>query len=171
MWQFGVTQGLHWAFVPEWGERRHGDPSKPWQGCKGQRRKGEGIGPRMAKSPCSSGQQWCLFVPPPRWFEAIGRHVVLGIALTSSGPAAEAALSSATQADPPASAPTSKPVTSSPPRDSLTPGPGPSSAALLRQLPAKAPATDTISECPGIAGAGGGGWVLRSAADGAVGLG
>ncbi|NXW24406.1 TLE2 protein, partial [Circaetus pectoralis] len=44
------------------------------------------------------------------------------------------------------SAPTSKPVTSSPPRDSLTPGPGPSSAALLRQPPAKAPATDTISE-------------------------
>ncbi|KAM9619313.1 transducin-like enhancer protein 2 isoform 5-T6 [Morphnus guianensis] len=47
--------------------------------------------------------------------------------------------------DPPASAPTSKPVASSPPRDSLTPGPGPSSAALLRQPPAKAPATDTIT--------------------------
>ncbi|NXK13378.1 TLE2 protein, partial [Herpetotheres cachinnans] len=44
------------------------------------------------------------------------------------------------------SAPTSKPSSSSPPRDSLTPGPGPSSAALLRQPPAKAPATDTISE-------------------------
>ncbi|NWS61004.1 TLE2 protein, partial [Chunga burmeisteri] len=48
--------------------------------------------------------------------------------------------------DPPASAPTSKPSASSPPCDSLTPGPGPSSAALLRQPPAKAPATDTISE-------------------------
>ncbi|NXL67300.1 TLE2 protein, partial [Chordeiles acutipennis] len=48
--------------------------------------------------------------------------------------------------DPPASAPTSKPSASSPPRDSLTPGPGPSSAALLRQPPAKAPTTDTISE-------------------------
>ncbi|XP_075379987.1 transducin-like enhancer protein 2 isoform X1 [Mycteria americana] len=47
--------------------------------------------------------------------------------------------------DPPASAPTSKPSTSSPPRDSLTPGPGPSSAALLRQPPAKAPAADTIT--------------------------
>ncbi|NXV85692.1 TLE2 protein, partial [Calonectris borealis] len=44
------------------------------------------------------------------------------------------------------SAPTSKPSSSSPPRDSLTPGPGPSSAALLRQPPTKAPATDTISE-------------------------
>ncbi|XP_059687897.1 transducin-like enhancer protein 2 isoform X1 [Gavia stellata] len=47
--------------------------------------------------------------------------------------------------DPPASAPTSKPSASSPPHDSLTPGPGPSSAALLRQPPAKAPATDTIA--------------------------
>ncbi|KAM6040184.1 transducin-like enhancer protein 2 isoform 2-T2 [Theristicus caerulescens] len=47
--------------------------------------------------------------------------------------------------DPPASAPTSKPSASSPPRDSLTPGPGPSSATLLRQPPAKAPATDTIT--------------------------
>ncbi|KAM6189493.1 transducin-like enhancer protein 2 isoform 1-T1 [Sarcoramphus papa] len=47
--------------------------------------------------------------------------------------------------DPPASAPTSKPSASSPPRDSLTPGPGPSSAALLRQPPAKAPTTDTIT--------------------------
>ncbi|XP_075031853.1 transducin-like enhancer protein 2 isoform X11 [Calonectris borealis] len=46
--------------------------------------------------------------------------------------------------DPAASAPTSKPSSSSPPRDSLTPGPGPSSAALLRQPPTKAPATDTI---------------------------
>ncbi|NXR04468.1 TLE2 protein, partial [Sagittarius serpentarius] len=43
------------------------------------------------------------------------------------------------------SAPASKPSTASPPRDSLTPGPGPSSAALLRQPPAKAPATDTIT--------------------------
>ncbi|NXE82368.1 TLE2 protein, partial [Cochlearius cochlearius] len=48
--------------------------------------------------------------------------------------------------DSPASAPTSKPSASSPPRDSLTPGPGPSSAALIRQPPTKAPATDTISE-------------------------
>ncbi|XP_009467395.1 PREDICTED: LOW QUALITY PROTEIN: transducin-like enhancer protein 2 [Nipponia nippon] len=47
--------------------------------------------------------------------------------------------------DPPASAPTSKPSASSPPRDSLTPSPGPSSAALLRQPPTKAPATDTIT--------------------------
>ncbi|XP_065508331.1 transducin-like enhancer protein 2 isoform X1 [Caloenas nicobarica] len=47
--------------------------------------------------------------------------------------------------DPPASAPTSKPSSSSPPRDSLTPGPGPSTAALLRQPPAKVPATDTIA--------------------------
>ncbi|NWI28159.1 TLE2 protein, partial [Sula dactylatra] len=44
-----------------------------------------------------------------------------------------------------ASAPTSKPSASSPPRDSLTPGPGPSSAALLWQPPAKAPATSTIA--------------------------
>ncbi|NWW73612.1 TLE2 protein, partial [Climacteris rufus] len=44
-----------------------------------------------------------------------------------------------------ASAPTSKPSSSSPPRDSLTPGPGPSSAPL-RPPPAKAPATDTVSE-------------------------
>ncbi|NWX06071.1 TLE2 protein, partial [Caloenas nicobarica] len=44
-----------------------------------------------------------------------------------------------------ASAPTSKPSSSSPPRDSLTPGPGPSTAALLRQPPAKVPATDTIA--------------------------
>ncbi|NWR58985.1 TLE2 protein, partial [Bucorvus abyssinicus] len=44
------------------------------------------------------------------------------------------------------SAPTAKPSTASPPRDSLTPGPGPSSATLLRQPPAKAPATDTVSE-------------------------
>ncbi|NXE17047.1 TLE2 protein, partial [Lophotis ruficrista] len=44
-----------------------------------------------------------------------------------------------------ASAPTSKPSSSSPPHDSLTPGPGPSSATLLRQPPAKAPATDTIA--------------------------
>ncbi|NXE30169.1 TLE2 protein, partial [Ardeotis kori] len=42
-----------------------------------------------------------------------------------------------------ASAPTSKPSSSSPPHDSLTPGP--SSATLLRQPPAKAPATDTIA--------------------------
>ncbi|KAM6310481.1 transducin-like enhancer protein 2 isoform 3-T3 [Podargus strigoides] len=47
--------------------------------------------------------------------------------------------------DPPASAPTSKPSSSSPPHNSLTPGPGPSSATLLRQPPAKAPATDTIT--------------------------
>ncbi|XP_042650265.1 transducin-like enhancer protein 2 isoform X3 [Tyto alba] len=47
--------------------------------------------------------------------------------------------------DPPAGAPTSKPSMSSPPRDSLTPGPGPSSAALLRQPPAKASTTDTIT--------------------------
>ncbi|XP_075031848.1 transducin-like enhancer protein 2 isoform X6 [Calonectris borealis] len=49
------------------------------------------------------------------------------------------------ETDPAASAPTSKPSSSSPPRDSLTPGPGPSSAALLRQPPTKAPATDTIT--------------------------
>ncbi|NXD87089.1 TLE2 protein, partial [Halcyon senegalensis] len=48
--------------------------------------------------------------------------------------------------DPPTSTPTSKPSSSSPPRESLTPSPGPSSAALLRQPPAKAPAMDTISE-------------------------
>ncbi|NXS42435.1 TLE2 protein, partial [Balaeniceps rex] len=59
---------------------------------------------------------------------------------------ASAAFPSALQTDPPASAPTSKPSASSPPHDSLTPGPGPSSAALLRQPPAKAPATDSISE-------------------------
>ncbi|KAF1666880.1 Transducin-like enhancer protein 2, partial [Aptenodytes patagonicus] len=44
------------------------------------------------------------------------------------------------------SAPASKPSASSPPHESLTPVPGPSSATLLRQPPAKAPATDTISE-------------------------
>ncbi|NWH48031.1 TLE2 protein, partial [Fregata magnificens] len=43
------------------------------------------------------------------------------------------------------SAPTSKPSTSSLPHDSLTPGPRPSSAALLRQPPTKAPATNTIT--------------------------
>ncbi|NXT56025.1 TLE2 protein, partial [Pluvianellus socialis] len=42
--------------------------------------------------------------------------------------------------------PTSKPSASSSPRDSLTPGPGPSSAALLRQPPTKAPATDSTGE-------------------------
>ncbi|NXN12393.1 TLE2 protein, partial [Indicator maculatus] len=40
----------------------------------------------------------------------------------------------------------SKPSSSSPPQDSLTPGPGPSSAALLRQPPGKAPTSDSISE-------------------------
>ncbi|NXN76371.1 TLE2 protein, partial [Himantopus himantopus] len=44
------------------------------------------------------------------------------------------------------STPTPKPSASPPPRDSLTPGPGPSSAALPRQPPAKASATDSISE-------------------------
>ncbi|NXF88279.1 TLE2 protein, partial [Eubucco bourcierii] len=39
----------------------------------------------------------------------------------------------------------SKPSSASPPHDSLTPGPGPSSASLLRQPPAKAPTTDTIT--------------------------
>ncbi|NXP70837.1 TLE2 protein, partial [Ramphastos sulfuratus] len=48
--------------------------------------------------------------------------------------------------DPPASTASSKPSSASPPHDSLTPGPGPSSASLLRQPPAKAPTTDTISE-------------------------
>ncbi|XP_075300527.1 transducin-like enhancer protein 2 isoform X5 [Opisthocomus hoazin] len=48
-------------------------------------------------------------------------------------------------ADPPAGTAASKPSIASPPRHSLTPGPGPSSAALLRQPPAKAPATDTIA--------------------------
>uniref|UniRef100_A0A8B9I2F2 TLE family member 2, transcriptional corepressor n=1 Tax=Anser brachyrhynchus TaxID=132585 RepID=A0A8B9I2F2_9AVES len=43
--------------------------------------------------------------------------------------------------DPPASTSSVSP----PPRDTLTPGPGPSSAALLRQPPAKAPATDTTA--------------------------
>ncbi|NXN42890.1 TLE2 protein, partial [Rhinoptilus africanus] len=43
--------------------------------------------------------------------------------------------------DPPAGAPTSKPPAASSPRDS----PGPSSAALLRPPPAKAPATDGIT--------------------------
>lgn len=71
--------------------------------------------------------------------------LALGTALPGS--AAEAALPSAMQTDPPASTPTSKPSSSSPPRDSLTPGPGPSAAALLRQPPAKVPATDTIGEC------------------------
>ncbi|NXW59970.1 TLE2 protein, partial [Eurystomus gularis] len=47
--------------------------------------------------------------------------------------------------DRPASAAAAKPCSASPPRDSLTPGPGPSSAALLWQPPAKAPATDTIT--------------------------
>ncbi|KFO74186.1 Transducin-like enhancer protein 2, partial [Cuculus canorus] len=44
-----------------------------------------------------------------------------------------------------ASTPTSKPSIPSPAGDSLTPGPGTSSATLLRQPPAKAPATDTIT--------------------------
>ncbi|NXC77234.1 TLE2 protein, partial [Anhinga anhinga] len=92
-----------------------------------------------------SSASWCP-PSPPGWFEAVGRPEALGIALPGSSLAAEAALPSAMQTDPPASAPTSKPSASSPPRDSLTPGPGPSSAALLRQLPAKAPATSTISE-------------------------
>ncbi|XP_040393716.1 transducin-like enhancer protein 2 isoform X3 [Cygnus olor] len=43
--------------------------------------------------------------------------------------------------DPPASTSSVSP----PPRDTLTPGPGPSSAALLRQPPAKALATDTTA--------------------------
>ncbi|NXH11238.1 TLE2 protein, partial [Bucco capensis] len=47
--------------------------------------------------------------------------------------------------DPLASTPTSKASSASPPRDSLTPGPGPSSATLLRQPPATAPTTDTIT--------------------------
>ncbi|NXT40451.1 TLE2 protein, partial [Pelecanoides urinatrix] len=83
---------------------------------------------------------------PSRGSEAGGRPAALGITLPGSDPAAEAALPSAVQTDPPASAPTSKPSASSPPHDSLTPGPGPSSVALLRQPPTKAPATDTISE-------------------------
>lgn len=120
----------------------------------------------MAESPRSSVQERCLLVLPcpSTWFGALGRRVVLGMA-PSSSPAAEAALPSATQTDPPASAPTAKPSTASPPRDSLTPGPGPSSATLLRQPPAKAPATDTISECLGTVGG------SRCTADGAVGLG
>ncbi|XP_053905892.1 transducin-like enhancer protein 2 isoform X3 [Cuculus canorus] len=47
--------------------------------------------------------------------------------------------------EPAASTPTSKPSIPSPAGDSLTPGPGTSSATLLRQPPAKAPATDTIT--------------------------
>ncbi|XP_064031388.1 transducin-like enhancer protein 2 isoform X2 [Pogoniulus pusillus] len=47
--------------------------------------------------------------------------------------------------DPAASTASSKPSSASPPHDSLTPGPGPSSATLLRQPPAKAPTTDTIT--------------------------
>ncbi|KAF1635586.1 Transducin-like enhancer protein 2, partial [Eudyptes filholi] len=130
------------------GESRHVAPSTLWEGCEGQRRKGAGFGPRTAESLSSSVWERCLLVPPscPEWFEAVGRPAALGIALPGHGPAAEAALPSAVQTDPPASAPASKPSASSPPRDSLTPGPGPSSATLLRQPPAKAPATDTISE-------------------------
>ncbi|NXN30527.1 TLE2 protein, partial [Nycticryphes semicollaris] len=63
-----------------------------------------------------------------------------------SSPTTEAALPSAPQTDLPASVPTSKPSSSSPPHDSPAPGPGPSSAVLLRPPPAKAPATDSISE-------------------------
>ncbi|XP_072701294.1 transducin-like enhancer protein 2 isoform X5 [Ciconia boyciana] len=70
----------------------------------------------------------------------------------------------ALQTDPPASTPTSKPSASSPPRDSLTPGPGPSSAALLRQPPAKAPATDTISDARSHALARANEWVSPRAA-------
>lgn len=55
------------------------------------------------------------------------------------------------QTDSVASAPTSKPSSSSPARESPTPGPGPSSAVPLRPPPAKAPSTDTVSECPGTA--------------------
>ncbi|XP_051495900.1 transducin-like enhancer protein 2 isoform X11 [Apus apus] len=47
--------------------------------------------------------------------------------------------------DPPASSPPAHPTAASPPYDSLVPGTGPSSAALLRQPPAKAPPTDTIA--------------------------
>lgn len=84
--------------------------------------------------------------------EAAGPAVGLGRAGLGSAPTAEAAfLSSAAQTDSVASAPTSKPSSSSPPRDSLTPGPGPSSAIPLRPPPAKAPSTDTVSECPGTA--------------------
>ncbi|XP_051495892.1 transducin-like enhancer protein 2 isoform X4 [Apus apus] len=48
--------------------------------------------------------------------------------------------------DPPASSPPAHPTAASPPYDSLVPGTGPSSAALLRQPPAKAPPTDTIGD-------------------------
>ncbi|XP_068025619.1 LOW QUALITY PROTEIN: transducin-like enhancer protein 2, partial [Melanerpes formicivorus] len=47
--------------------------------------------------------------------------------------------------DPPASTASSKPSSASPLHDSLTPGPGPSSAALLRPPPGKAPTTDSIT--------------------------
>lgn len=74
-----------------------------------------------------------------------------GRAVPGPSPIAEAAFFLSAQTDSVASAPTSKPSSSSPPRDSLTPGPGPSSAIPLRPLPAKAPTTDTVSECPGTA--------------------
>ncbi|XP_010005776.1 PREDICTED: transducin-like enhancer protein 2, partial [Chaetura pelagica] len=47
--------------------------------------------------------------------------------------------------DPPASTPPDQPTAASPPPDSLVPSSGPSSAALLRQPPAKAPPTDIIA--------------------------
>lgn len=115
--------------------------------CKGQWT-GEGIRPWVA-SPCPAPSSSCFH---PAGCGGCWCSVGLGRAGLGSGPTAEAAfLSSALQTDSVASAPTSKPSSSSPARDSLTPGPGPSSAIPLRPPPAKAPSTDTVSECPGTA--------------------
>ena len=144
---------MHRAFAPEAGTWGSFHVMGRVQGAKEKRRRDQAQDGRVPIQLCPGVVPLGVPLPsPPGWFEAFGRRMVLGIALPGSGPAAEAALPSTVQTDPPASAPTSKPSTSSPPRDSLTPGPGPSSAALLRQPPAKAPTTDTISECPGTAG-------------------
>lgn len=140
--QFGVTQRLHGAFAPV---GRVGT-------CEGQRRGG---GIRATPCPAPSRSSF-----HPAGFGGCWPTCGAGRAVPGPGPAPEAALSSsAAQTDSVASAPTSKPSSSSPPRDSLTPGPGPSSAIPLRPPPAKAPSTDTVSECLGTAGScsGGGG--------------
>lgn len=129
------------GLLPRRGEGTTGTGGKEWDLGRGWPSPHPAPGAVLPGAPSSPG-----------WLKAASRRTVLGFALPGSGPTAEAALPSAVQTDPPASAPTPKPSASSPPRDALTPGPGPSSAALPRQPPAKAPATDSISECAGMWG-------------------
>lgn len=131
--QFGVTQSLLGAFTAVGGV---GDVQGAVERGGDQALDGQSL---------SSSIQELL--PPFKVWRLLGR------AGLGSGPTAEAAFhSSVLQTGSVASAPTSKPSSSSPARDSLTPGPGPSSAIPLRPPPAKAPSTDTVSECPGTHG-------------------